>query len=259
MVAEITAIQQDIAQIKQDAADIAQQAQAAYQKYLGLLGRSGSRQLILSSYHLCTQSYPQNFVQLSLDQQQSLQQALQAVGKRLQETLAQILQQLHPLLSSQAPASQVEPEDVLAVLQTMEKSVLTALREQSVAVNRLLQEGQIIPAMAIDLLFDVAAKASEQGRSITTTPHLITALMDDSAGTESEREHGPVVAIFLQLSDLEFTDVEVMHQRHQIRQLWQQLKTLQEALAQKQQEEVVARAIAAWRASWFAPEDPQVP
>ncbi|NJM95520.1 MAG: hypothetical protein HC792_04550 [Acaryochloridaceae cyanobacterium CSU_5_19] len=266
MVADIRKIQQEIDKINQDTTDIVLKAQDIYQRYLSLLGASVSRQLILSSYHLCTQTYPAAFLQLPLHQQQFLQQELQNHSQQLQTALEHILDQLDPLLPAQAIDSQtinsqtvdsqaLEPQAILMVLQNIEQAIFVALRDQSAATNELLQKNNIIPTMAIDLLFEVAAKAAEHGRSITTTPHLITALMDDATEAQSDARHGPVVAIFLQLSDLEFMDTAVMQQRHQIRQLWQQLKALHEIFTQKQQEKIVAEATAAWRASWVVSQD----
>jgi len=247
MVPEITQIQQSLEQLSQDTIELAHSARDRYGQYLTILGPAVAQKLVLASYHLCTQVYPEAFLQLSLNQQQALQQGIQQLGQKLQALLTDVLQ---PLDHWQETAGR-EPEPLMALLQEMEQAILDAFRQISQQANQLLQEHQIINITSMDLLFDIASKAAEQGRSITSAPHLIKALMDnqDEASTESTTD--PIVAIFLQLSDLEFTDTEVMNERHQLRQLWQTLKSLQASYLQKQQEKMIAEATAAWRASWF--------
>lgn len=247
MVPEITQIQQSLEQLSQDTIELAHSARDRYRQYLAILGPAVAQKLVLASYHLCTQVYPEAFLQLSLNQQQALQQGIQQLGQKLQTLLTDVLQ---PLDHWQETAD-CEPEPLMALLQEMEQSILDAFRQISQQANQLLQEHQIINITSMDLLFDIASKAAEQGRSITSAPHLIKALMDDQDESSTDSKTDPIVAIFLQLSDLEFTDTEVMNERHQLRQLWQTLKSLQASYSQKQQEKMIAEATAAWRASWF--------
>ena len=68
-----------------------------YAPYLTALGKAIRQQLILASYHLCTQRYPDRFLRLSLNQRQQLQQALQGLGRQAQEQLAEQLTLLQRL------------------------------------------------------------------------------------------------------------------------------------------------------------------
>lgn len=247
MVAEITQIQQTLDQLTQDTVELVREAQKRYETYLALLGPAVSQKLILACYHLCTQTYPEAFLKLSLNQQQTLQQGMQELGQALKASLKTVLQSL----SDEAIEEGVEPEQLMILLQDVEQAILDVLRQISQQANHLLQEQQIIKITSMDLLFDVASKAAEQGRPITNTPHLIKALVDEQDETSPDSDTDPVMAIFLQLSDLEFTDAEVMNERHQLRQLWQKLKSLQTSYCQKQREKTVAEATAAWRASWL--------
>jgi hypothetical protein len=184
---------------------------------------------------------------LSLNQQQTLQQELQHLGQDLQERLKAVLQPLNTFVTTEG----VEPEQLITLLQDLEQAILEVLRQISQQANQLLQDHQVLEIKSMDLLFEIASKAAEHGRPITSTPHLIKALVEDEEELSSTSSGDPVVAIFLQLSDLEFTDADVMSGRHQLRQLWQKLKSLRESFHQKQREKTIAEATAAWRASWF--------
>lgn len=252
MASEITQIQQSLDQLTQATVKLTHSARERYGQYLAILGPAVSQKLVLASYHLCTQMYPEAFLQLSLNQQQTLQQGVQQLGQKLQEALTAVLQ---PLNTWEMEAG-CDPEQLMTLLQEMEQAILEALRQTSQQANQLLQDYKIVNITSMELLFEIASKAAEQGRPITSAPHLIKALMEDQDEVSSDGKAEPVVAIFLQLSDLEFTDAEVMNERHQLRQLWQTLKSLQDSYTQKQREKTVAEATAAWRASWF-PAQPE--
>lgn len=75
MAGSINRVDQDIAALEEAIAKIAQEFHHAYEVYLVALGQGVRQQLILASYHLCTQIYPQVFLELSVSQRQKLQQA----------------------------------------------------------------------------------------------------------------------------------------------------------------------------------------
>jgi hypothetical protein len=60
-----------------------------------------------------------------------------------------------------------------------------------------------------------------------------------------------IVAVQLRLSEIELGDAQVMAARHQIRHLLHRLNTLKREYRTRDRERAVARAEAAWRASWF--------
>ncbi|MEO0686034.1 MAG: hypothetical protein AAFY76_13590, partial [Cyanobacteria bacterium J06649_11] len=72
MARPIERIEQDIVELEKTIKVIAQQLQNAYTSYLEVLGQALRQQLILASYHLCTQGYPESFLKLSLSQRQKL-------------------------------------------------------------------------------------------------------------------------------------------------------------------------------------------
>jgi hypothetical protein len=87
MARAIERIEQDIAALEEAVRTIAQQLLGAYESYLTTLGQAARQQLILASYHLCTQGYPENFLSLSLNQRQKLQQGIRKLGQKAADVL----------------------------------------------------------------------------------------------------------------------------------------------------------------------------
>ncbi len=80
MARPIERIEQDIVGLEKAIGAISQELQNAYESYLLVLGQAVHQQLILATYHLCTQGYPEQFLRLSLNQRQKLQQAMRKLA-----------------------------------------------------------------------------------------------------------------------------------------------------------------------------------
>jgi hypothetical protein len=102
MVRSVEQIERDIAALEQMLAGTADEFYSIYSSYLAALGQAVRQQLILASYHLCTQGYPQPFLRLSFDQRQKLQQSLRQVAKQVQ---AALLEQLRRVDDTQVDSS----------------------------------------------------------------------------------------------------------------------------------------------------------
>lgn len=63
-------------------------------RYLDLLGKLAAKQLVFSTYQLCTQVYPDSFLQLSYDRREKLQQNIKNLGKKLANLLFNSLNEL---------------------------------------------------------------------------------------------------------------------------------------------------------------------
>ncbi|MBV6621607.1 MAG: hypothetical protein KI793_01415 [Rivularia sp. (in: Bacteria)] len=87
MARPIERIEQDIVELEKAIKDIGQQLHGAYESYLEVLGQALRQQLILASYHLCTQGYPDSFLSLSLSQRQKLQKAMRKLAKSAAEDM----------------------------------------------------------------------------------------------------------------------------------------------------------------------------
>ena len=80
MARAIERIERDIQALEEAIRAIAQELQSAYGSYFTVLGQALRQQLILATYHLCTQGYPESFLSLSLNQRQKLQQGMRKLG-----------------------------------------------------------------------------------------------------------------------------------------------------------------------------------
>ncbi len=115
--ASVERIERDIAVLKQGAESLAKELESAYADYLRSLGQTLRQQLFLKTYQVCTQGYPTQFLALSLNQRQTLQQNLRQLAHQSQEALLALLQpaQPHPpsepMDSSQATDATVMPID----------------------------------------------------------------------------------------------------------------------------------------------------
>ncbi|MCG6135749.1 MAG: hypothetical protein MET45_14000 [Nostoc sp. LLA-1] len=92
MARAIELIERDIAVLQEAIQAIASELHNAYTSYLTILGQALRKQLILASYHLCTQGYPEKFLSLSLNQRQQLQQAIRNLGEQTSELLLTFIQ-----------------------------------------------------------------------------------------------------------------------------------------------------------------------
>lgn len=179
----IERIEQDIAALQEAIQAIASELHSAYASYLGALGQALGKQLILASYHLCTQGYPENFLKLSLNQRQQLQQGIRKLGKQAAEKLlVQLMSQEiegdeedegdaevgeEEELTSAAEVAQVYVLDisnpvVLAKWQQyIEEETQRTLRKVSHETNVLLQKAQVLPQKLPEPILEAAAAASE--------------------------------------------------------------------------------------------------
>ena len=71
MVKPLKQIEQEIEKLEKEIANLAEELQKVYGRYIALLGESLQRQLVLASYQVCTQAYPEAFLSLSVEQRQN--------------------------------------------------------------------------------------------------------------------------------------------------------------------------------------------
>ena len=287
MVGSVERIAQEVAALDQRVAAIAQEFHSAYSDYLTALGQAVRQQLILASYHVCTQGYPESFLHLSYSQRYPLQKTLRHLAQQVQEEL---LAQLHipvvieeasleepdldelqmlmhptphppePVAVSSANRSLI-PTDLIQWQRDLEQAIVDELQTASHAANRLLQQVGILPKKLPQAILEAAAKAdiSEAGGN---TPNVLSLLIDggdsqselEPSSTNEEPGRGSVmrvVAIHLRLTEVEFTDAASTALRARIRSLMAQLKTLARDYQKKQRERSISEAQAAWRSTWI--------
>jgi hypothetical protein len=93
MTKSIQQVKQNLEILKSQVAKTATELEELHSNYLELLSHSLKQQLILACYQICTQLYPQSFIDLSLSAKQDLQQNLRHFSLELKSQLAEIIAQ----------------------------------------------------------------------------------------------------------------------------------------------------------------------
>lgn len=247
--ASVERIEHDIAELTKTVAALATELEQAYADYLQALGQAVRQQLVLSGYHACTQGYPSQFLALSLGQRQVLQQDLRSLANQTQVNL-------HSLLHSPATESETTtPTSLTAWQEALETAIAHEFHVASQAGNRLLQQAKIVPNKLPEFL--QATSRSELFDAEALPADLLNLLEADGNASDDEINANPrpiamiqLVAINVQLAEVEFADANVTVLRNRLRSLVARLKTLRQQYRKKERELAIARAQDAWRASW---------
>lgn len=133
MARAIERIEQDLEALDEAIALLRAEFHSTYSQYLKLLGQSVRQQLIMASYQVCTQGYPEAFLSLSFDRRQKLQKAIRQLGGQAQEQLLLHLEEPSKRLP-QTEATDIEQaasEEPLPELEnTTSKTVEPAVNEE---------------------------------------------------------------------------------------------------------------------------------
>jgi ElaB/YqjD/DUF883 family membrane-anchored ribosome-binding protein len=93
-------IEQEIAELETATTEVEGKIEVAFRQYVIAIAQAIQSQLVTSAYKLCTQSYPEQFLQLSQVDRQQLQQDLQTIASdansAIQAQLNQMGQELQP-------------------------------------------------------------------------------------------------------------------------------------------------------------------
>lgn len=102
MARAVERIEQDLATLEEAIALLRAELYSTYSQYLKLLGQAVRQQLILVSYQICTQGYPESFLGLSFNQRQTLQSSVRQLGGQAQAQLLSHLEQSKNLTKLEA-------------------------------------------------------------------------------------------------------------------------------------------------------------
>jgi hypothetical protein len=226
MARAIERIDQDIAALEEAITLLKEEFYKLYSHYLNLLGQAVRRQLILATYQVCTQGYPEAFLSLSFNQREKLQQSIQQLGKKTQEQLLSYLESSNNLTHTE-PADSDEPtaEPLLAIgeqpqdvpeqplpepvdssetaaitkkeptkteqlaqwQEQLEAAIARSLQTLSMDTNRLLQQAGILPSKLPTAVLEAAAKADASTESATAgSPNLLNLIMETDSEDDSE-------------------------------------------------------------------------
>lgn len=254
----IEQINREIAALEATVKEVATELENAYISYLTSLGQAVTKQLMLASYHVCTQGYPKQFVSLSFNQRQQLQQDIRALTQKAAEQLLQHTQVEHPLefsfLVEEEPISFSNPLELMKWQHKVENAIAHTLKTLSSQTNSVLQAAQILPNnLPLTPLLEAATSSPDDTPEVITgLPNLLNLLIETDSDNEAQESNvTQIVAIHLRLIDIEFADSTVRAKRNQIRNLSTKVSKLEREYQKKQREKDVAEAEAAWRGSWF--------
>ena len=108
MVRPVEVIRRDMDGLKRATTSLAEEFNHLYGTYLGSLGTTLQRQLIMAAYHLCTQVYPDSFLALSVSQREALQRQIRQLGAKGKDWLGDLLDPKTDL--DQMELSEPEPQ-----------------------------------------------------------------------------------------------------------------------------------------------------
>ncbi len=291
MTGAIDRIDKELQALEQASEAIGKELYSSYSNYFVALGQASRQQLILATYHICTQGYPQIFLRLPLSKKQELQQGIRKLAGQIQNQLLELLKgpsnleqgdkttenspNLSPSVNDNStslvtrdntsiqpsPVILRDPEQLAQWQEFLEEGIVKLLKAFSRKINQFLQQNGILPKKMPGQLLEAVNKAEANGETIPGLPNLLNLLLEaENAAEESGMPmNSPsfadaslqIMAINLRLSEIEFSDATVNSWRNQIRNLSSKLNKLRREYEKKLHERAVAEAEASWRAIWF--------
>jgi hypothetical protein len=266
MTRAIERIEKDIIALKEATKAIAQQLNLAYARYINTLGLALQKQLILASYYLCTQGYPDEFLNLSLNQRQKLQQSIRKLSQQAAQELISYIQspevtQTEVVLETEEEEEKEQqpqaldhssPIELVEWQQEVEEGIEETLKKVSQGANILIQKTGVLPKKLPEPILTAATAASESSSDMMPSlPNILNLVIEISDQEDSEDSITQIMAIHLRLGEIEFADVTLLTERKRIRNILMQLSKVGKEYQKRQKELKIAEAEAAWRASWF--------
>ncbi|MEG3438399.1 hypothetical protein V0288_14810 [Pannus brasiliensis CCIBt3594] len=221
MTGRLSKLEQDLTTIGTEVAELAVKMQERYRNYLDILGESVYKQAIVAVYHLCTRSYPGEFLALSHTNRQKLQEDIKALGQETRlslKELGEINLDRTTFAALEAPAGEtgtIEQKKLLKALlekggsepvtepidnpdalahwcRAIEKSSVNILDHLSKKINHQLQQAYILPARLPGQILDMAIQAENEGQSLGGGHNLLSVMIEaenrDSDDEEDEDE-----------------------------------------------------------------------
>lgn len=234
----IQQIKNELDKIEEKVSLTSQETYKVYQDYLNLLIQVVAKQFILACYQICTQIYPETFLQISFSQRESLQQELRKISQ-------ENLQDLLDYSSSEENTLNISnPGELADWLDNLETSLLLKLEDISKLGNDCLQRVGILPEDIPAKIIAMAMEAEDNLPTINSPANLLNIL------TEKENNISQVTVLKLSLTEIEFSDSNLTTQRNKIRTIKQEIKQLEQKYARQLKELAIAEAETAWRSSW---------
>ena len=332
-VGDIKTIEQDLQRIEVAITDISKELHSIYQGYLQVLGQGIHQQLVFACYYICTQGYPEAFLQLSFSLRQKVQQELREKSKLAVQKLQELLNQypeyqqklddtsaaelmmsllneeenkkeevltkridqkeaiefdyseLFPteILSksttysqekkvenqgqdnineSAAEKNKISTENIIDKLhdvdtlihwqENIEKQIPEIIKKLSYQTNCMLYQAGILAKKIPQKVLEAATKMESRNIPVGGQPNILNLLIEaEDSEDDDDAKVNRIIAINLQLSEIEFTDINVGGWRNKIHSILGKLNQLQREYRKKQRELAVIEAESAWRSSWY--------
>lgn len=285
MVRPIQQIKRDLAASEDASQKLAREIHTLYVKYLQKLSHSAPQQLMLATYQVCTQKYPELFLGLSFNQRQKLQQELQKLGKESKNYILNCLAIANQLedakntlslepesteFNSPTPSNPQNESNLLVLSEDqavklsnpnqlfqwhyiLETQINKTLEDLSIKANACLQKAELITSKVPIKVLEMAIAAQENNVNIgVNSPNLLSIVVEQTTEQPTETFNPMnITAICLRRTDIEFAEASLSIERQEINNKVGKINQIQKQYNNYQRELAIAEAEAAWRASWF--------
>lgn len=145
------------------------------------------------------------------------------------------------------------PEDLVKWIKNQEKAIIEILKASSNKANRLLQKARILPRNLPTKVLEAAGQIEGSNSAVNSQPNLLTLLIEAESDKSEKNATSAtkITAIYLRLTEIEFTESSLSVERNKLRELVAKVKNLRKQYQKYQRDLAVAQAESAWRASWY--------
>lgn len=265
--------------------DLANNLQTLYQDYFQHLKIVVKRQLVLATYQVCTQKYPEEFLKLTYQERYDLQEKIKDLDNIFQEDLSKGFKSIkvnnNPVIKNfynkiisifsnlkesennndlstenQDKLSdeinkeeELKPQDLIRIQVEMENCLEESLTTISHRANKYLQEVNILPKKIPNKILEMALQSEENTSLISGIPNLLSLIIERDDKSENI-DVTPIFAISLKLTEIEFNDTNLNSLRQKINHLLRELNILDDKYQNTKQKYLILQAESAWRSSW---------
>jgi hypothetical protein len=285
----IQKVRDDLTVLNSKIQDLATNLEDLYKNYFQNLSSIVHRQLILATYQICTQKYPDSFLRLSYQERIKLQEKIKALDgifiqdfvdslKSIEFPNNQFIQNFYTNIIEFFSSSiitenngqetsinkseiqennsenlsisvDLNPDDLIKFQIDIEDCLEECLTNLSHRTNKYLQNAGILPDTIPSKILEMALQGEENTSVVSGSPNLLSLLIEKEDKSESFNIT-PIIAICLRLTEIEFNHSALNLIRQKISNLLQKLDTLNEEYQKITRQYAIAQAESAWRSSW---------
>lgn len=282
----IKQLSNDLTILNEKIKDLATNLQDLYCHYFRNLSAVIKRQLTVATYQVCTQKYPEAFLDLSYKKRYDLQQKIKGLTTVFTQDLLkalnsieinnnQVIQEFYSKIikeisdeevtlkqnlsdaqisknseSDLTPSTELYSQDLIKFQLDIEDCLEECLTNISHHANKYLQEAHILPDKIPSKILEMALQAQENTSLVSGAPNLLSLLVEREDKSDHNVDITPIIAVCLRLTDIEFNDPSLNLIRQKINSLLKQLNELNDEYQKKRQQYLIALAESAWRSTW---------